>query len=83
MAKIGVSPYHASTAWALPLLGQVLPNALPGIKLYTLVLHQQQEIGIALPSVDLVGMLLAKGDKGRRADLRSAWGSVPISSLLD
>jgi hypothetical protein len=68
MAKVRIPPNRPSTARALPLFAQVLPQALPGLGLHVLALHQQEEIKTAPLRVDLVGMLLAKSDKGRRAD---------------
>ena len=73
MVKVGISPNHPFTAWAAPLLGQVLPQAMPGIRLHILVLQQYPEIGMALLPVDLVGMLPAEGDKRRRTDPWSRW----------
>ena len=78
MVKVGISPNYPFTAWAAPLLGQVLPQAMPGIRLHILVLQEYPEIGMALLPVDLVGMLPAEGDNRRRTDPWSRWGSLRI-----
>jgi len=60
MVKVGISPNYPFTAWAVPLLGQVLPRAVPGIRRHIRVLQEYPEIGMALLRVNLVGMLRQK-----------------------
>ena len=79
MLKVGISPNYPFTLRAVPLLGQVLPQAIPGVRLYILVLQEDPEIGMALLRIDLVGMLQAEGNKCHRSDPWCRWGSLRIS----
>ena len=79
MVKVGIPPNYPFTAWAVPLLGQVLPRAVPGIRRHIRVLQEYPEIGMALLRVNLVGMLPAEGDNRRRTDPWPRWGPLRIA----
>ena len=83
VVKVGISPNYPFTARAVPLLGQVLPHAMPGIRLHILVFQKYPEIRMALLRIDLVGMLLAEGNNRRCTDPWSPSGLLRIPLLVN